>query len=250
MKITKKIRYPHSIRAEARRLRQQGKTHREIAKELDISTSSAHLWTKGIVISEEQKIAIYKRREHHHWTLKERKLVRVRLQQFWSKPYTREELLDKIKNFYKENGRIPLKREFNSLRVFRYTFGSWNNAIREAGSEPNPVLFAKKFISADGHFCDSFTEKIIDDWFYARGIAHERQWRYGNTKMTADFFIGPNIIIEFFGLAGVQDHYDALIEKKREFCEGNNLHLIELYPADLFPKNRIERKLSSSLILF
>jgi hypothetical protein len=61
--------------------------------------------------------------------------------------------------------------------------------------------------------------------------------------MTADFFIEPNIVIEFFGLAGVQEKYDQLINAKREFCTCQNLELIELYPVDLFPKNHLPDKL-------
>jgi hypothetical protein len=73
-----------------------------------------------------------------------------------------------------------------------------------------------------------------------RGILHERNFKYGTTKMTADFFIEPNILIEFFGLAGVQKNYDEIIKKKRKFCEEVNLVLIEIYPMDIFPKNKLD----------
>jgi hypothetical protein len=176
------------------------------------------------------------------WTLEDRERVRQRLKTFWLPiKYTRKDLLKRITDFYAQNGRIPLKREFNSFEVFKKEFGSWNKAIIAAGFDPNPVLFAKKFISCDGHHCDSFTEKIIDDWFFEKHIVHERHLHYGETKMTADFFIQPNLIIEFFGLAGVQKRYDALLEKKRQFCAEHNLRLIEIYPEDIFPVNTLKR---------
>ena len=80
---------------------------------------------------------------------------------------SKEELYKQIKEFYKKNKRIPLKREFPHYDAIRARFGTWNKAIEAAGFEPNPVMFSKKFIAKDGHICDSFSEKIIDDWLYS-----------------------------------------------------------------------------------
>ncbi len=244
MKIAKHrngVRYSTFVHKKARELRAKGKTHREISKKLGISLGSADVWTRGTILSPQQKREIQMRRNQHVWTEKDRNLAVHRLKPFWIlRKYTREELLGRITTFYKDNGRIPLKREFNSFNAFKNEFGSWNKAIVDAGFDPNPVLFAKKFTAGDGHSCDSFTERIIDDWLIKNNIAHERHWHYGDTKMTADFFIQPNIIIEFFGLAGVQKKYDAILEKKREFCIENNLRLIEIYPKDIFPVNTLK----------
>lgn len=57
----------------------------------------------------------------------------------YKKPYTDIELLDYLKQFYEENGRPPMKRDF--IYNFRYPgfatyinhFGSWNRAIEMAG---------------------------------------------------------------------------------------------------------------------
>ena len=243
MKIAKHrngIRYSQAIREKARESRINGKTHREIAKELGISLGSADIWTRGIVLSPQQQREIQMRRRQHEWTLEEKERAAQRLKEFWLPiKYTREDLLRKITDFYAQNGRIPLKREFNSFNVFKKEFGGWNDAINAAGFDPNPVLFAKKFIARDGHHCDSFTEKIIDDWLFEKHIEHKRQWHYGSTKMTADFFIRPNIVVEFFGLAGVQKRYDARIERKRKFCVNNDFRLIEIYPKDIFPVNTL-----------
>jgi hypothetical protein len=234
------IRHSAPTHQKAVQLRRKGWTHREIAKELKISLGSADLWTKGIVPSAKQKIAIEARRNQHVMTPLEKALAIERLRPFWpERKYADSDLIDRIKKFHAEHGRIPLKREFNALRIFRQRFGSWNNAIRIAGFEPNPVLFAKKFKSNDGHPCDSFTEKIIDDWLYENGISHLRNFKYIGTKMTADFFIEPNVILEFFGLAGVQKAYDEIIERKRLACNDLGLNLIEIYPRDIFPKNRL-----------
>lgn len=228
----------HSLQTKRRaiQMREKGKTHREIAHELHISTCTAWLWIKEVQITPEQRQAIHDRRVRHKFTPEEKALVLQRLAKVRDEQrYSPEELLDKIRHFFAKHGRIPLKREFNSLRVYRLHFGSWNNAIRVAGFEPNPVLFANKFIAQDGHACDSFTEKVIDDWLHEHGFAHSRNIAYGNTRYTADFGLGNNIVLEFFGLANVQKEYDAIISKKRELARKLGWHLIEMYPEDIYP---------------
>ncbi|MFH0859209.1 MAG: hypothetical protein V1868_01155 [Patescibacteria group bacterium] len=244
-------RYSVEVKNKARKLRKQGFTHREIKKKLGISLGSLNLWTKGIILSEKQKSEIKKRwykNYHNKFELYKEKnpqkiaesINRLKIYQY-QRQYTKEDLLDKISNFYLRKGRIPLKREFGDPKTYRKYFGTWNNAIKLAGFRPNPVLFSYKFKSDDGHICDSFAEKIIDDWLYKRNIKHKRNFRYGNTKMTADFIIKPNIVVEFFGLAGVQKTYDEIIIKKRELCKNLGLKLIEIYPKDIIPKNRLSR---------
>ena len=92
-------------------------------------------------------------------------------------------------------------------------FGTWNKAIEATGFKPNPVKFAQKYISNDGHNCDSLAEKIIDDWLYARKIPYERNIPYGRKRMTADFKVNGHLI-EFLGLKGELKTYDRLAKIK------------------------------------
>ncbi|MDO8470423.1 MAG: hypothetical protein Q7S63_00390, partial [bacterium] len=153
--------------------------------------------------------------------------------------YTLADLLGRIKEFYVQQGRIPLKREFGDLRIYRERFGSWNKAIRLAGFEPNKQKFTAKCEANDGHSCDSFAERIIDDWFLANKIPHERHVPYDGTKMTADFVV-RNVRIEYFGLARELKEYDEGMERKRILCQKQGLQLLEIYPSDLFSKRRKE----------
>lgn len=139
----------------------------------------------------------------------------------------KDKVLIKIKEFYKINGRIPLKREFQHAKAARDRFGSWNNAIKASGFNPNPVKFAKKFIANDGHKCDSLAEKIIDDWLFARKIVHQRSMPYNKNRMTADFKINDTFI-EFFGLKGQIKSYDRLIKEKRRLWQEKDLKVIEI----------------------
>ncbi|OYV63323.1 MAG: hypothetical protein B7X03_02340, partial [Parcubacteria group bacterium 21-58-10] len=58
-------------------------------------------------------------------------------------------------------------------------------------------------------------------------------------KFTTDFKIDPDIFVEFFGLAGVQKTYDKNIQKKRLLAKEMNYRLIEIYPDDIYPKNKL-----------
>lgn len=159
--------------------------------------------------------------------------------------YTKEKILEEIKHFYRTNNRIPTKLEF--MRMYkrsRLIFGTWNKAIEAAGYEPNPQMFSRKHMAKDGHKCDSLAEKIIDDWLFKRKIKHELHYPYpGKDGFTADFKVGK-YWIEFFGLSGQLKRYDELKKRKIRLANQYNLHLIELYQSDLFPRNQIEAKLN------
>jgi len=237
--------YSLSVKREAVRLRRKGKSHTEIQKILGVSRGTAYRWTAGIVLTDNQKACLQEnvvRGTRASFTRERREFMkqwaRKKLSPYVEK-YTKEDLLHKIRNFYFTHGRIPMKREFNMFHEYKRRFGSWNAAIRLAGFSPNPSLFAYKFIAQDGHKCDSFSEKIIDDWLFANRITHKRNASYVGTKMTADFILKSGTFVEFFGLAGVQKNYDRILERKRAFCARQRIHLVEIYPKDLFPQNRL-----------
>jgi hypothetical protein len=233
-------RYSVENKQKAKALRMQGLTHREIAGRLKAGLGSVFLWTKGASVTEKQKTAIEKRRNRNSLTfgIKERRSLAIKnLAPFWKSRPTNQDLLQRIRDFFKKYERIPLKREFNNTyKEYRKRFGSWNNAIKLSGFDPNPELFSKKFIANDGDKCDSFAEKIIDDWLFKNRVAHRRHVLYCGTKMTADFAV-ESVRIEYFGLAGESKLYDKRIRRKKEICKKQGLNLIEVYPKDLFSRN-------------
>lgn len=128
---------------------------------------------------------------------------------------------------------------YGAYKEARIFYGSWNKAIEAAGFKPNLVMFALKHMAKDGHQCDSLAEKIIDDWLADNEIPHKRSVPYPlNKTLTADFVVGKTWI-EFFGLAGMLKDYDRLLNEKRSIAKKYKLNFIELYPKDLFPKNRL-----------
>ena len=157
----------------------------------------------------------------------------------------RKEVLSKIRKFHKLNKRIPVKKEmYTTYGKARDAFSTWNKAIEAAGFKPNPVMFAKKYISRDGHKCDSLAEKIIDEWFYYKNISHKRSVPYPEfKKMTCDF-VTNNFFIEFFGLEGQHKEYTKIVYKKRRLSKKYKIKLIEIKPSDLFPKNKLDQVLN------
>lgn len=159
--------------------------------------------------------------------------------------YTKEKLIQKIKAFVEKHGRIPAKNEFVKIRnsfypnhtTFRDYFGTWNNAIKAAGYEPNECWFAAQNLFAkDGHKCYSISEIIIDDYLFENNIPHERETLYPEGQYRCDFVVN-NIFIEFFGLfdaINIVPNYTEIIKKKKEMCKNYNIRLVELYEKDLY----------------
>lgn len=159
----------------------------------------------------------------------------------------KKQIIDRIKDFYQKRKRIPVKREMYGIyKTARYLFGTWNNAIKASGFKPNPVLFSEKQIANDGHVCDSLAEKIIDDWLFVKKIPHKRNIRYPDSPYIADFSINGKLV-EFFGLTGEIKEYDKITAAKRKICAKFNIPLIEVYPRDLFPTEKLNLILNKTL---
>lgn len=242
------------IQKEAKQLRREGESHREIAEILNIGLGTAFYYSRGIRLTDKQHrhlVAQSYSKGFGKLTADERRLASVKGGINNSKnlqpKYSRDHLITLLKDFYAQHKRIPTKRDFMPMYgSFFRNFGTWNNAIRKAGFSPNPVLFAKKYTANDGHQCDSFTEKIIDDWLTEQEIPHERRVPYLHTRFTADFKIG-NTLIEFFGLHGQLKRYDHLMKKKLQLIQKYKLKFIPLYPEDIFPTVKLKEKLKSVL---
>lgn len=161
--------------------------------------------------------------------------------------YNRESVILAVQSFVSINHRLPVKREMNKFyHPARKYFGTWNKAIEAAGFKPNPVMFADNCIAKDGHICNSIAEKMIDDYLYEKGISHIRNYPYPEGNYTADFKVG-NKLIEYFGLAGEHKRYDEIKRAKHGIVEKFDLHLIEIYPQDLYPRESLDRVLIAKL---
>jgi len=159
--------------------------------------------------------------------------------------YTSESVINHIRGFYVQNGRIPLKYELGAIYApARHHFGTWNKAIEAAGYDPNPVMFAKHYLAKDGHKCDSMAEKIVDDWLFEKKIEHQVHvsypWKNG---MKCDFLVG-NTWIEIFGLEGNIPRYDALKKEKLNLIYQYKLKTIRLSLKEAYSTKRLDERLN------
>lgn len=186
------------------------------------------------LLTKEEKIKIWTEANRNHW------------KDYWLS-HGEDYIISKIQDFVIKNGRIPVKREMGGIyKPARKYFGTWNNAIENAGFKPNPVMFADKCMANDGHICDSVAEKIIDDYLYGKGISHIRNFPYPEGNYIADFKVG-NKLVEYFGLAGEHNKYDEIKKVKLDIARRSNFQLIEIYPQDLYPKESLNRVLRAKL---
>ncbi len=113
-------------------------------------------------------------------------------------------------------------------------FGTWADALRVAGvygPDTRSNSFGIQSRASDGHLCHSLGERLIDDWLTVNDIPHGREPYYPGSSHRGDFLVG-DIVIEFFGLAGI-DEYDAIIAEKRRIAATEGLVVIDLYQRDI-----------------
>lgn len=144
---------------------------------------------------------------------------------------------------------LKLLRRKPSTRRVRSVFGSWLNALIQAGVLEDGTRRTSRGIQSiakDGHVCLSLGEKTIDDFLYARGIQHEKEPPYPEGNYRGDFRVG-NLFIEYFGLAG-DPEYDAKTREKIRLCKKHGISLIAIYPQDLVNQKKLENKLSTTIL--
>jgi len=141
---------------------------------------------------------------------------------------------------------LKLLKEKPSVKHVKSMFGSWLNALIQAGVLEDGTRKTSRGIQSiakDGHVCLSLGEKTIDDYLHSHGISHEKEPRYPEGNFRGDFKIG-DIFIEYFGLKG-NPEYDAKTKEKIRLCKKHNVTLIAIYPEDLVSQRKLENKLSS-----
>lgn len=161
---------------------------------------------------------------------------------------SKKQLINQLNKLAQKLGRSPTKRECRFSRSCERWFGSWSNALLEAGLIPHRSLNQKmyrrrKCIALDGHICNSVSELLIDNWFHQNKIVHQKEVPYPKGKFIADWSLSQNTLIEYFGLANDSKIYDEEIKKKRVVCKEFGMNLIEIYSQDLFPKNKLNQVL-------
>jgi len=133
-----------------------------------------------------------------------------------------------------------VKRRPTTERV-KELFGSWLNALICAGILENGTRRTARgthCLAKDGHVCLSLGEKTIDDFLYSLGITHDKEPRYPDSRLRADFLVSGTFI-EYFGLMG-NAGYDEKTKLKKALCKEYGIKLISIYPKDLVSSTGLE----------
>ena len=143
---------------------------------------------------------------------------------------------------------LKLLRDKPSVKCVKAVFGSWLNALMQAGILEDGTRKTSRgiqCIAKDGHVCLSLGEKTIDDFLFLSGNPHDKEPRYPEGNYRGDFRVG-NTFIEYFGLAGDAE-YDTKTKKKIGICRKYGIALIAIYPQDLVSQKQLESKLLTPL---
>jgi len=130
--------------------------------------------------------------------------------------YSDLELLNMIREFFNKYNRIPFKDELALDRsVFIRRFGSWKDAIIEAGFIPNSQSsFGALYYSNHGDLRPSTLEGLVDDFIHNRTqVPHKHDVPYNtffvtNRQFDIDFVIKDKWLIECAGMLTEEDFYD------------------------------------------
>ena len=138
--------------------------------------------------------------------------------------------------------RKPSKERITKL------FGKWFDVLVASGVLDDGARRTSRGTQCrarDGHLCFSLGEKTIDDLLYELGVSHEKEPRYPESNMRADFEVS-GVFIEYFGLTGDPD-YDAKSELKTSLAKRHKIKLIAIYPKDVCSRSAIAKKLGAVL---
>lgn len=167
------------------------------------------------------------------------------------KQFTKEQLLEDIKNVYKKLGRTPLLTELrlyglpSERTINRYFKNGYRGICKEMGWKINNNLFGKNSVhySKNGDICLSWSELIITNFFIDNSIDYIKDEllykdifqceEFGQKRI--DWLIKDRengFVVEYFGMAP-RWNYKEKMNKKIELCKKYNIPLIALYPEDI-----------------
>jgi len=140
------------------------------------------------------------------------------------------ELLENIRIFYNKYNRVPQYRDFSNnvpqSKVYVRRFGSWNEAIKAAGFEPNENDgFGTRTIANDGVLYRSHYETMFVNKFLFNKEIYKYEVKYSSHNKYYDFYLPErDIYIEIDG--GCRP---TVMEEKIEINKelGRNLFVIK-----------------------
>jgi hypothetical protein len=157
-----------------------------------------------------------------------------------------------VEEVVNEIGRFPTSTDLRLLNKHRLLSAISSNydglkSVRKFLGYTKKVPIAK-----DGHFCDSYSEVIIDDFLYMNKIPHKRniQFNFPKIKCRPDFVLDNMIIIEVlmadYRIGNHKGRYKQYVDryvKKRAAYKSAKMEMIEVFPDELIDRSKLEKKL-------
>lgn len=122
--------------------------------------------------------------------------------------WSNEEIIKTIQSFVEEKGKIPALRDFEhsdkkypNRDTVQTKFGSWNNAIKAAGFEPNIQNgFGTDTKGLDGHIYRSIAEAYFADNYLWNKYEYVIEPKYPNSNWRYDWYVSSlDLYIELDG---------------------------------------------------
>jgi hypothetical protein len=152
--------------------------------------------------------------------------------------YKGQEPIQFLKNSIGQNGDFTDKQKDminkgKHIRRYKDFLGKDTLFAIACGKEPDIIRGIKsKYVSDDGHECDSKEERVVDNFLYENGYQHSVHINYPSSKMICDFKV-KDLYVEYAGLVNCGDSrqkkYIEKLEKKKQYALENGLKLYILY---------------------
>lgn len=156
--------------------------------------------------------------------------------------YSKEEIRCAFIDFYHED--IPtierLNNDYNkgsfifNQGMIKSKFGSYTKFLQFCKvSIRSSSWFNNHCLSKDGDMCNSYSERIVDDFFFDNGIFHRKEVYYKDLKIKTrrkyrtDWVLEDGFVVEFCGMLKTKDYADKMRDKQR-LLEENNINFIFL----------------------
>lgn len=151
--------------------------------------------------------------------------------------WTNEEILKSIKIFVSKNNKIPKLRDFQNTQEYpnrdtvQSRFGSWNNAIKEAGFQPSENDgFGINTEALDGHIYRSQAEAYFVDNYLWNKYEYIIEPKYPNNLWRYDWYVPSlDLYIELDG--GLRPER---IKEKIELNKNLNRNFIVIKTNDIY----------------
>mgnify|MGYP001616268411 CR=1 FL=1 len=138
-----------------------------------------------------------------------------------NKYWTKDNILDKIKEIYKSEGNISSRytrmKHSDLYDAAKVKFSSWKSAITLAGFDYNDFNRKYKYLCQDENRVMSIYEMDVANFLYFNGVSYEYEPSISKKrKFRADFKVGK-FFIEIPGLLAIEDYKKNFEEKTTNF---------------------------------